>query len=169
MFPRWQQIGLTALLAVGLGASLFWNPPFPFPFENNYAMVDFVQLQKVAAEFLEDRLSTARVATAWPYTAALRRPAYGYVSRPLKVVETGDFKAGSVQSIAPSRYDALVVYTRTWVPPNGVIRWQWVRTILSRFYDYQPEIDYRQCAALGLRPAASWERRGQTITIYVRR
>jgi hypothetical protein len=30
----------------------FWNPPVPFPYENNLAMVDFVRLQQAAAEYL---------------------------------------------------------------------------------------------------------------------
>ena len=40
-------------LASGLLAGLFLNPPFPFPYENNLALVDFVDLHRSAAQFLE--------------------------------------------------------------------------------------------------------------------
>ncbi len=47
----------------GLFAGLFFNPPFPFPYENNLAMVDFVQLQRAAAQVSRARLSGLRPST----------------------------------------------------------------------------------------------------------
>ena len=84
---KWTGIAVTTALIAGLIASLFWNPPYPFPFENNYAMVDFVRLQQVAAGYTELTFPTRTVATAWPFSAALESPDYGYVSHKLKVVE----------------------------------------------------------------------------------
>lgn len=155
-------------LSAGLICSLFWNPPYPFPFENNYAMVDFVELQAAASYYIQGRLPSARIATAWPYTAGLRDPDFGFVDRPQKVVETNDFHFDSINAIPRDKYDALVVYTRTWAPGGGILSFPPVREFLSKFYGYEPEITRAQCATLGLQPEASWERRGQMITIYVR-
>src|SRR5579875_3047748 len=64
-------------LIAGLIVSLFWNPPYPFPYENNLAMVDFVRLQQIAADYAQRKLPNHSIATAWPYTAALRDPDFG--------------------------------------------------------------------------------------------
>src|SRR5262249_19763434 len=50
--PFWRHASL-GTVAAGLLIGLFFNPPYPFPFENNLAMVDFVQLHHSAAGFLE--------------------------------------------------------------------------------------------------------------------
>src|SRR5580692_4185010 len=50
--PHWRYIGMAAL-AAGLVSGNFLNPPFPFPYENNLAMADFVDLHRTAAQFLE--------------------------------------------------------------------------------------------------------------------
>jgi hypothetical protein len=158
--------GLTALFG-GLAASIYWNPPYPFPFENNYAMVDFVHLQQAASEFAESRLPGARIATAWPYTAGLRRPDYGFVSKRFKTVETSDFHPSSIEPIDPGGYDALITYTRTWAPREGLVALPPVRRFLERFYDWQPDITPEECAALGLRQEMSLSLRGQSVAIYV--
>jgi hypothetical protein len=168
LLPRWQRIGAAAALMAGLIVNIYWNPPYPFPFENNYAMVDFVELQRVAAGYLEDHAPDEPIATAWPYTAALRDPDYGYVHRPLKVVETNDFHLRSIRAIPSDKYSRLVIYTRTWTPKDGLMDLLLIRKLLERYYEFEPEIDPAQCAALGLQPMVSWERRGQTITIYGR-
>ncbi len=168
LIPKVPRFVAGTALGSALLASLFWNPPYPFPFENNYAMVDFVELQQTAAEYIENHLPGSRVATAWPYTQALRNPDYGYVDHPFKVVETHDFHFDSIQSIPPASYDVLVVYTRTWAPGGGITSLRFVREFLSKFYGYQPEITAERCASLGLLPTVSWERRGQEIAIYQR-
>jgi hypothetical protein len=165
---RWIGVAITALLVTGLAVSLFWNPPYPFPYENNFAMVDFVRLQQLAAGFAERHLQNRKIATAWPYTAALGNPDYGFTRRKLNAVETNDFHASSIEALPPASFDALITYTRTWAPANGVISWPPVRGFLSRFYEWQPDITPEQCAKLGLRQTVSWNLRGQSITIYVR-
>jgi hypothetical protein len=168
-YPRWLGGLITSALAVGLVASLFWNPPYPFPYENNLAMVDFVRLQEVAATYVEDNFPASNIATAWPYTAGLERPEYGFVHRPgLHVVETNDFHLSSIKSIPPQQFDVLIVYTRTWTPDDGVIKFPLVRRFLGKFYDYAPDVTEADCEKLGLTPLLSWSRRGQTITVYRR-
>lgn len=166
--PRWARVAATAGLAVGLLVSLFWDPPYPFPYENNYAMVAFVKLQETAAQFAERNLRGRTIATAWPYTAALRRPDYGFVNHRLRVIETHDFHESSIRALPQGSFDALIVYTRTWAPRGGVISIPIIRRFLTRFYDWQPDVSSAQCAELGLTPVVSWQLRGQAITIYVR-
>jgi hypothetical protein len=164
---RWRAVSITALIC-GLAGSLFLNPPYPFPYEDNLAMVDFVRLQAVAAGFIESQLPGSVVATAWPYTGALSRPEYGYVEHPMKTVETTDFHFSSVAAIPARSFNTLVVYTRTWAPRGGVTDVPWIRRFLERFYSYEPPISEAQCAQLGLDPVVTWKRRGQEITIYRR-
>ncbi len=165
---KWVSLTAVAALVAGLVVSLFWNPPYPFPYENNLAMVDFVRLQQLAAGFAERNFPKRTIATAWPYTAALENPDYGFVTRKLKVVETSDFHVGSIRALPPGNYDVLITYTRTWAPENGVISIPLVRRFLSHFYQWQPDITLAECAELDLREATSWNVRGQEITIYTR-
>jgi hypothetical protein len=166
--PKWISTTAICVLAVGLVVNLFWNPPYPFPYENNWAMVDFVRLQQIAADFTEHHYGDSTIATAWPYTAALKDPDYGFVTHNLRTVETNDFHAASIRAIAPSSFDVLITYTRTWAPQTGVISIPFVRRFLSRFYDWQPEITAEECAQLGLHQVANWGLRGQDIAVYVR-
>jgi 4-amino-4-deoxy-L-arabinose transferase-like glycosyltransferase len=162
------ETGAVAGLLAGQVFNLFWNPPYPFPYENNYAMVDFVRLQQTAAIFTEEYLPAATIATAWPYTAALRNPDFGFVSHALKTVETNDFHAASILRLPPASFNVLIVYTRTWMPPHGVIAIPFVRRLLKTYYDWEPQISPHQCLSLGLRPTVTWSMGGQEITIYVR-
>ncbi len=163
------RIAATAALFAGLIASLFWNPPWPFPYENNLAMVHFVRLQQIAAEFAEHNFDNRPIATAWPYTSALQHPDYGFVDRKLNVLETNDFHFDSIRKLPSASFDVLIVYTRTWTPPDSVISIPLVRRFLSRFYQWQPGITPAQCADLGLQQLISWRSGGQEIAIYVRR
>lgn len=165
--PRLQIAVVTALLA-GSVFSLLWNPPYPFPYENNWAMVDFVRLQQAAAEYAEADLSQETIATAWPYTAALRNPDFGYVTRKLHTIETKEFDFADIQKLDPAKFGALIVYTRTWMPENGVIAIPAIRNFLTRFYLWKPQITPEQCRTLRLYPRASWSLRGQEITVYTR-
>ncbi len=167
--PKRINVTVTVALIAGLLINLFWNPPYPFPYENNYAMVDFVRLQEAAARFAEKNLRGDTIATAWPFTAGLRSPDYGFVHDKLRVVETNDFHYSSIQALPPTSFDALIIYTRTWGPRDGVLAWAPVRRFLSRFYQWAPEITPEQCAQLGLRQLVTVEMRGQEISIYVRR
>jgi len=164
---KWTGVAATAALMAGLIASLFWNPPYPFPFENNYAMVDFVRLQQIAAGYTELTFPHMTIATAWPFSAALKSPDDGYVSHKLKVIEMANFHLSSLQVLPPGSYDVLITHTLTWMPRNGVIAIPLVRRFLTRFYDWQPDVTPADCEKMGLEPRASWTRGRQEITVYV--
>ncbi len=167
--PVWRAAG-ASVMAAGLFAGWFLNPPFPFPYENNLAMSDFVRLHQSAAAYLETNFPGGVVYTAWPLTAALRRPEFGYVRRELRTRETSDLRASTLEAMAGENVEILVVYSRTWDPPWGVLRLSWVRRFLSDYYDYAPEIDEEQVRrAFHLNMAVRWARRGQWIEVYTRR
>jgi hypothetical protein len=165
----WRRLSEFALMA-GLVAGLWLNPPFPFPLENNLAMADFVRLQKAAAEYLDRHAPGAKVASAWPYTGALRMPELGFTRIGYEVVETTDFHVENVvtacRSTAP---DILIVYARTWEPRWGVLASRLVKDFLSKYYDYEPQITSDQVESeLRMRQVLRWERRGQWIEVYRR-
>jgi len=170
--PRWRYAGMAAM-AAGLLAGLFINPPFPFPYENNLALADFVELHRAAAQFLERSYPTQTIYTAWPLTQALRNPAFGYVDRAMSAAETSDLRYSTLNALAPQWPDksihVLVLYSRTWEPSWGVLQWPAVRDFLSRFYDYQRQMtpsEVRQ--RFGLEPVERWSRRGQWIEVFAR-
>jgi len=161
------KLACQAALLAGLIAGNFWNPPYPFPFENNLAFTDFVELQQAAAEFVERNYPSRRIATVWPLTAALRRPEFGYVRRAMPVHSLPDFTAHSVDAPGWQR-DArvLVFFSRMWEP-----EWSWtdielVRKVWRHFYGYQPELTIPEMRSRPLALVARWQRRGQWIEIY---
>ena len=64
---RWRWISHAAMIAM-LVAGWFWNPPYPFSYENNLAWTDFVELQKDAAKYLEANAPDKRILSSWPFT-----------------------------------------------------------------------------------------------------
>jgi hypothetical protein len=159
-------IALRLALLAGLIAGNFWNPPYPFPFENNLAFTDFVQLQRSAASFLEHTYATARIATAWPLTAALSRPELGYVSHPLSVHSLPDFTAYTIDRL--DWYDApiVVVFSRAWEPEWSWTNFALVRRIWHTFYGYEPELSIPAMRHRAVTPLAHWYRRGLWLEIY---
>jgi len=167
IYQRPLKIACQAALLAGLLAGNFWNPPYPFPLENNLAFTDFVRLQQTAAGFVARYYAGERVATVWPLTAALSRPEYGYVRRAIPVHSLKDFTAHSVDS-GDWRGDArvLIFFSRMWEP-----EWSWtnfglVRKLWSHFYGYQPDLSIPEMRLRALVPVARWERRGQWIEVY---
>lgn len=164
--PRWRYAGMAAL-AAGLLTGLFVNPPFPFPYENNLALVDFVDLHRAAAQFLERAYPGKIIYTAWPLTQALRNPAFGYVDRPLQVEETSDLRVSTLGALKPRPIDVLVLYSRTWEPDWGVLQWPVVRKFLSRYYEYERQMTPEEVRRhFGLTPVRRWSRRGQWIEVF---
>jgi hypothetical protein len=166
--PRWRYLGAGAL-AAGLILGFVLNPPFPFPYENNLAMADFVQLHLAAAQFLEKTYPDKTVYTAWPLTQALRDPSFGYVSHPLRAAETSDLRASTLLALNPQSAGVLVLYSRTWEPGWGVLQWPAVRSFLSRYYDYERQMTPAEVREhFGFEAAQRWSRRGQWIEIFAR-
>lgn len=159
-----------AVLAAALCVSLFWNAPYPFPLENNLAMVDFVELHQAAAGYLERNAATAKIATAWPLTGALRRPEFHYVRKPLAVVETVDFHTRNVlQAAKRDPPDVLVVYSRTWEPAFGLANLGFVERLLRHYYDWEPQIGAADIQLrLGLYSRFRLVQRGQWIEVFTR-
>jgi hypothetical protein len=166
--PIWRTASM-ATVAAGLLVGLFVNPPFPFPFENNLAMVDFVRLHRGAAQFLEQAYPSETIHTAWPLTAALRNPAFGYVDRKMSAAETSDLRYSTLAALDPKAVHVLVLYSRTWEPSWGVLRWPIVTRFLARFYEYGRQMNSSEVREhFGLVPVQRWDRRGQWIEIYAR-
>ncbi len=153
-------------LLAGLIAGNFWNPPYPFPFENNLAFTDFVRVQQQAAEFVEQRYGGELIATAWPLTAALRRPELGYVTHPMMVRSLPDFTAASVNRMDWHNVRAFVCFSRMWSP-----EWNWtnveiVRQIWQRFYGYDPDLSMAEMLERPVEPVAQWVQHGQWVQLY---
>lgn len=166
--PRWRYLS-SGVLAAGLLAGLFVNPPFPFPYENNLAVVDFVELHRYAAQFLERSYPGKTVYTAWPLTQALRSPDFGYVDRAMTAKETSDLHVSTLEALDPRSVAVLVLYSRTWEPGWGVMHWPIVRGFLGRFYEYEREMTPAEVKArFGLVSVHRWTRRGQWIEVFAR-
>jgi hypothetical protein len=157
------RIVVPSVALMGSLLSLVWNPPYPSAYENNLAMTDMVAIHKLAADYLAAEPNIKAVATAWPLTDALRRPEFGYVSKPIEVVELHDFRTANLKYAQDQRLDALVVYSRRSVPRN----FDPIRKFLERYYDDAPQATSSEIeAALGLYPKFRWERRGMWVEVY---
>lgn len=163
----WTWITRVAMI-VCLIIGLWWNPPYPFSFENNLAMTDFVELQRDAASYLDDHAPNARIASAWPLTDAMRRPEFGYVHKPLRVEQIDDFRIQSIATLDHHNIDILVVYCRVWGIDNVVMeKIHWLRQYLQTNWGINRQATADQIhGALGFVPVIRWERRGQWIEIY---
>jgi len=167
--PRLWRMASLGLVAAGLLAGLFFNPPFPFPFENNLAMADFVDLHRKAADFVERVYPNQTIYTAWPLTGALRDPAFGYVHRKLATSETSDFRVSTLEKIDPKGVNVMILYSRTWEPEWGVLHWPLVQRFLRHFYEYEPQMKAGEInKRFGLALINHWDQRGQWIDVYAK-
>jgi 4-amino-4-deoxy-L-arabinose transferase-like glycosyltransferase len=165
---RWMPLGQAALVA-GLLFSMFWNPPYPYPFENNLAMVDFVRLQQVAAEFVERNYPDRTIATAWPLTGALWRPEFGYVHHRMSLARMSGFGVSSVSKIDPRVPGVFVLYSREWETRWDPRHQRWASALARRFYGYEPQVSPEFIERrFGMTRAARWQRRGQWIMVFAR-
>jgi 4-amino-4-deoxy-L-arabinose transferase-like glycosyltransferase len=147
----------------------FWNPPVPFPYENNLAMVDFVRLQQSAAEYLEVHAADRRIATAWPFYDALIRPEFGYVHRPLNVpVRADGVRLSSVSQLNPNDFDVLVLYSAEWSVKGRVLDVRPIQWLVRAFLDPNVNATPEEIrATLGFVPVLRWTKGGQWIEIYL--
>ncbi|HEX8986000.1 MAG TPA: hypothetical protein VF767_11220 [Bryobacteraceae bacterium] len=165
----WLRAGRVVILA-GMVVCLFWNPPYPYPYENNLAMVDFVRLQRAAANYMESAYPGKTITTAWPLSIELRRPACGYVSRRLAVREVASFRPEDVRAIDRAGVEVFVLFSRDWEGRWDLRRFPIVAPLMRRFYHYEPQIAPGELErALGLQLAARWSQGGQWVAVYQRR
>lgn len=158
-----------AIFLAGLAISNWWNPPYPFGYEDNLAAVDFVRLQQQAAAWLSSRFPEKRVTTAWPLTQALSDRRGGYVTRPLSVNPVENFQPEAWDVLDPATVEAIALYSRNWEPPGGWQEQPLLAALLKRYFGYQPQVPRE--ALIGrfhLHSVARWERRGQWMEIFVR-
>jgi hypothetical protein len=139
--------------ALGLFAGLFWRPPYPYPLENNLAMVDQIRLFQQAAQVANRLPGDRLIVTQWPLADALRRPEFGYVSRPHPVRTT----------LTPEA-DLLIAYSRDWHPAHSWMRWPWVRGFWTRWFGYQPPVPAE--APPNSSASVRFERNAEWIEIY---
>jgi hypothetical protein len=148
-------------------AGWFWNSPFPAPYENNLAMIDFVRLQQEAALYLETHAPEKRVATAWPLSDALQHPEFGYVDRPMRTIKTEGFHLTDLAGV--DKNDLLVMYANKRSVEGSPLDIPLLRSFLQSYYDYHPQATAEEIrAGIGFVPVMRWERRGQWIEIYRR-
>ncbi|HEY6293778.1 MAG TPA: glycosyltransferase family 39 protein [Terriglobia bacterium] len=167
--------GCCLLAAACLVAGWFTRPPYPFPFEDNLAYVDFIELHQQAADFLSaydhgeaGNPRGLRILTAWPASNELTTPDLGYVTDPLPVVPVDGFEAQDFRSVQPGSFDILYLYSRKWEPPgNWLTRFAGLQRVEARYFDYAPQAPAAELAAkFRLRLLARWERRGQWVAIF---
>jgi len=163
---RWRWISHAAMIAL-LVAGWFWNPPYPFSYENNLAWTDFVTLQKDAANYLEANAPDKRIASAWPFTGAIKHPYLGYVARPLTAVEVPGLHLDEINGADRNSYDFLVVYERFWTFEGRAFDNRLLRPLIRQYKDYHPQATEAEIrAGVGLVPVKRWERGGQWIEIF---
>ncbi len=156
-------------LAAGLVISNWWNPPYPFSYEDNLAVVDFIRLQQRAAQWLSAHSGDQTITTAWPLTDALVNPLGGYVRRPLKISVVENFQPEALRRVNPGAVQIFVLYSRSWDPPGGVQRWPPVAELLRKYFGYAPQITPDSLEeSLHLRRIAGWQMRGQWMEILGR-
>ena len=169
-YPVKWRIASHAAMAALLVLGWFWNPPYPYPYEDNLTMVDFVYLQKDAATYLEDHAPDKRIASVWPFTFAIQNPELGYVTRPLKTVDATGLRLADLKALDRQKFELLVIYSRyspikgTWLD-LAPLRFFLKR--LHRYYDVRVQAtDEEIREGLGYVPIMRWTRRAQWIEIY---
>lgn len=155
-------------LIVFLVAGWFINPPYLFPLENNLSVVDFVRLQKEAAQYIESNYHDRRIVTAWPLTAALKRPEMGYVQSRIFSKQASGQHLEDFKNLHPQDTDVIVIYSRG-QPPRGLLRSLPVLgPMLSKAIDTHPEATAEELATIGYTPVQRWTRGPLWIEIYTR-
>lgn len=172
---RWQLMvgGLAALFVAGW----FWNPLYSFPFEDNLAYRDYVQLHQAAASYLENHFAQARVLTAWTATDELNRPWLGYVHRPMNIVHLENFSAPEIQAVAdadrlrngPASWDVVLAFSTKYEPSFDITDrppWSGFKT---RFFGYHHDLPPEAIAQiLGGRVVMQERRHGQWIAVIAK-
>jgi hypothetical protein len=164
--PQRRMLASAALLVL-LIVGWFVNPPYLFPLENNLSVVDFVHLQKDAAEYVESNYHDRRVASVWPFVAALRRPEMGYVQSRIRTVQAPGLHRDDFASMDLRDTDVIVTYARG--PAPSPLMPAVVREWLGHKIDFHPEASAEELATLGYVSRERWRRGPLWIEIYTRK
>jgi 4-amino-4-deoxy-L-arabinose transferase-like glycosyltransferase len=168
LLPRAARITAACLLLAGVGASNWINPPYPFPFEDNLAYVDFVKLHSDAADYVQHWFLDPVVTTAWPMTAELSQPDLGFVQHGLRVAVLPNMAPRTLEALDWSKVQVLVVFSRDWDPSLNIMRLGPVLRFWERFYNFMPGSGAEEARLRIPFPAAAhFERRGQWVDVYV--
>jgi len=164
---RWQWASHACLLAF-LVAGWFWSTPFPWPYEDNLDMADFVRLQQQAAAFLETRHPSARILTAWPLSDNLQYPEMGYVARPLKAIKAPGLHVDEIVGMGRANFDVLVMFTNKRPVKGSLLDIAPLRGFLRSYYDYEPQAPPEAIReAIGFVPVKTWRKGDQWMQIYL--
>jgi 4-amino-4-deoxy-L-arabinose transferase-like glycosyltransferase len=163
----WRLVSNTAMIGA-LVAGWFWNPPYPFPLENNLSMVNFVKLQQEAASYLEAYAPNRRILCMWPLTDALSNPDFGYVQKPIRNIAATGQQLTALAGVDRSGYDIVVTFTRDWTIKDHLLDFRPLRGILEHYFtNNSPASDEQLAAGLGLERVMQWERAGLSIQVYI--
>jgi hypothetical protein len=174
----WRRLAAWKLVLGGLAALFiagwFWNPPYSFPFEDNLAYRDYVELHQAAASYLEQHFAQARVLTAWTASDELNRPWLGYIHQPMRLVRIENFSADEIRNVAaanqlsgnPAPYDVILAFSTKFVAPFDITDWPPWSGFKTRFFGYHRDLAPEAIARiLGGRIVMQEHRRGQWIAI----
>lgn len=166
--PRFYRRAGQILLLAGLCVSNFVNPPYPFPFEENLAFVDFVKLHRDAADYIAHWFEDPVVQTAWPMSAELSRPELGYAPRKIRVEALPDMSPSTLAAIDWNKAQIVVVFSRDWEPEWNITRLRPFNGMWRNLYGFVPGATAEESRARVPFPVdATFQRRGQWVDVYV--
>ena len=174
----WRRMNQWKVVVSGVGVlfivSWFWNPLYSFPFEDNLAYRDYVQLHQAGASYVETHFAQSRVLTAWTASDELNRPWLGYVSAPIKIVRIENFSIEEIKKLAPTNltrdslrpYDVVLAFSTKYEAPVDISNWAPWETMKTKFFGYHRDLPPEAIARiLGGRIVMEQHRRGQWIAV----
>ena len=93
-----------------------------------------MKLHQTAAGCIEQNYASAEGSTAWPLSAALTRPEFGYVKAAHRVREIRDFSESAVAGLDRGSVEVFVLYSRQWDSPGNLLR----NPIITKIYPAVP-------------------------------
>ena len=174
----WRRLAAWKLVLGGLAvlfvAGWFWNPMYSFPFEDNLAYRDYVQLHQAGASYLEQHFAQARVLTAWTASDELHRPWLGYVHQSMHIVRIENFSEREIRALAAVQvmgnsltpYDVVLAFSTKYEPAYDITDWPPWSGFKTRFFGYHRDLPPQTIAQiLGGRIVMQERRRGQWIAV----
>ena len=174
----WRRMDRWKVVVGGVGVlfvlTWFWNPPYSFPFEDNLAYRDYVQLHQAGASYVESHFARARILTAWTASDELNRPWLGYVSAPMKIVRIENFSADEIEKLAAANltrdslrpYDVVFAFSTKYEASVDISSWAPWERMKTKFFGYHRDLPPEAIVRiLGGRIVMEQRRRGQWIAV----